>query len=337
MPVVRQFSKPQEIILTALCYAEVFQFPLRLEEFSAYMPLEVVAPKELELCLHQLVASGVLAHQNGLFAFSNRSDLFEKRGSQRQHFHEKWEKIRQFLPGLLAHRWIKGVLLTGSMAAKNPDGKADADLLLILDSKRMWLGYLWIRLWCRFRKQGLFCPNYVIGDCDLKLNFPNYPTAIEYAMSVPLKWHRVWQDMERENTWLTEVLPNSKPFQARREDLEVKASVFSKIVDGLIGSPFGAVLNACERLRLTLKTKGLYMPSPWVYKPHAPTRQIHILKRLLTNMDACQIAFSEFRQQIGAQLAYLERAEKKWVAKFKPLETTREETRLAKTCGSKIP
>lgn len=311
-----KLSPEQEALLTALCYGEVFQFPLARDEFKIYSPLQNISEESLSLNLQFLEEQGLITRAGAYYSFPGNEDFYQGRTSKNKHYQEKWRTINACIPQLIRHSWIKAVLLTGSMAAKNPDGKADADLLLVLDTKRIWIGYLWVRLWCRFKRKGLFCPNYVLSENHLKLNFPNYFTAVEYAMAVPLKTNGALLRMEMENPWLREMLPNCQPFSERTQELPYKPTLFSKLVDLLVASSIGWFLNFLEYRRLRRKTKSAYMPSPGVYKPHAPTRQLRIINELLESMDKRKLSFNIFRRHLEKGLRELEKAEEQWFAQL---------------------
>jgi len=308
-----KLSPSQETILAALCYGEIFSFPLRREEFHTYMPLRQVSKEMLASDLEELVQKKLVHHHRGYYTLAGREADIEAREDKVERYERKWALIGQELPSLLRHSWVKGVLLTGSMAAKNPDGKADADLFLVLESKRMWVGYLFVRLWCKLRKKGHFCPNYVLAESELALAFPNYFTAIEYAMSVPMKWGDCWPAMELANPWLKTYLPNCANFTERKALLSCRRTFWSKGLDLALRSPVGWVLNKLEWWRLLYKTKGIYTPTPLVYKPHSPKRQWLIFKKLRQSLDNHRIEFAPLRAHIDAEIELLDAAGNQWL------------------------
>lgn len=330
-------SPSQETILAALCYGEIFNFPLRVEEFFTYMPLRPISPEALKEDLNALIQKELVYHHDGYYTLAGRVGDIEARENKAGRFDRKWARLREELPGLLRHSWVKGVLLTGSMAAKNPDGNADADLLLVLDGRRMWIGYLWVRLWCKMGRKGHYCPNYVLAESELSLSFPNYFTAIEYAMSVPLKWHDCWPAMESANPWFKSYLPNSLPFRDRMDPLPFQRSIWSRCMDWIIESPIGWILNKLEWWRLRYKTKGIYTPTPLVYKPHSPKRQWLIFKKLRESLNRHRIEFAPLRAHIDSEIELLEEAGNHWQSDDrKTSASSAKNARVGDVCSNKI-
>ncbi len=303
---------PEDAVLVAVAYADCFDFPLLTEEIATYLPLRTMERAEIEETLGTLLASHRLEKENGYWCLPGRAFLAQARQGKSSLVEKKWAEIHRYLPPVLALSWLKAVLLTGSLAAKNPTERADADLLLILDHRRMWLGYLVLRLFFRMRKPIEFCPNYAISDRSLALAFPNLFTAIEFSMAIPLKSGKVLARFEAANAWYRKLTPNAPSLAAKRVDVTPRRQWRWRVLDGIVRSPLGWLLDRLEYHRLRWRTKGLYQPGETVYKPHPPTRQYVIFQELEKRLNRHRIAAHPVRDHLSKQRGELAREMKAW-------------------------
>ncbi len=303
---------PDDAVMAAFSYADVFNFPLKLEEAPFYIPFRPMTAAEIADAAHGLRKRGRLCERDGYWLLPGREQSVVNRRDTEPMLAEKWSRIRRRLPPLLGFSWVKAVMLTGSLAAKNPTGEADADLLLVLDHRRMWLGYLLARLWCRMGRDIEFCPNYAISDRSLPLMFENLFTAVELGKAIPLKDNALLDDLERENAWSRRFLPNAPALRAKAVKVPCRRTVATKLVDFLVRSPLGWALDRLERWRLNRRTAGLFQPKDGVYKPHPPARQCGILESLLRRLDRYDIAAPGLRRHLLEQCQALEDAGRGW-------------------------
>ena len=305
-------SPSEEMVLAALCYGDIFDFALTVAEIATYAPFLHCQPEELATVADALVARGKIGKRNGYLFLSGRDALAEKRRKKVDLVAEKWTLIHHHLPPLVALSFVKGILLTGSLAAKNPTPKADADLLLILDHRRMWIGYLAIRLWLRRQKHIEFCPNYAISDRSLALVYPNLFTAIELSIAVPLKYGPAVEELESVNGWWRELIPNGPRLAEKRVDIPARSTLLTTAISLLVASPLGWLLDRLEYGRLRWRTRGHYLPNRSVYKPHPPTRQYRIFKAFQTRLDREGLAVPAIRAHLAKEFPILEQAMNAW-------------------------
>lgn len=301
-----------EAVLAAICYADIFDFALRREEIRTYLPLIIMSEAEIATALDGLVAMRRLMVDAALYYLPERGALVAMRRERDQVAVEQWAHIQRSLPALLHAPWIKAVLLTGSLAAGNPLPQSDIDLFLILDHRRMWLGYLMVRLWSRMPRSVEFCPNYCVTDKSPKLLFPNLFTAIEWSMAIPLKWGVELDIMERENAWYRKFLPNAPVPAEKQRCLNQSKNLFFRAFDWLLASRLGALLDRLEYRRLVWRTGKRYLPDASVYKPHPPSRQALIFAKFMRALDSAGLEAVELRVHINEQLALLNKKNRDW-------------------------
>ncbi len=218
-------SSTQEAVLTALCYGEVFHFPLLLEEIYRYLPDKRATNKDiLEAINHLIRKKQVLRNGNYFFLASTNKQVLR----DRQMTHQQSQiKLDQAKKSLIYLRWIPSLLfigVSGSVAADSADDEADIDLFIICEEGTLWvtrlLTYFVLSLLGRRRAyheknpNGKLCANFFITDQALSLpkKRQNVYTAHEIAQVVPLfsrknTYLRFWQA----NKWLSTFLPHAYP------------------------------------------------------------------------------------------------------------------------------
>jgi len=256
----------------------------------------------------------MLVRDGEYLALPDRAHLPELRRGKEAALNRKWNKLKTHLPRLMAPVWVKGVLLTGSMAAGNAGNRDDIDLLLILDKRRMWLGYLLFRMAARRIADIEICPNYVISDAACTLPFPNLFTAVEWSMARPLKLGPALMAMEQANAWCRDYLPNLRSLEDKRVDLGDTSVKMSRWLTWFVFSPLGWLADRFEYTRLKWRTRGCYQPQPHIYKPHPPTRQRVIFENWTLRLDRYQLEATRVRRHIREQEPILQAAIANWEA-----------------------
>ena len=305
-------AKMEDAVLSAVCYADLFDYAPTLDELPVYLPFMQMNAAERRTVVRKLVKQGRLAQQEPFFFMPGRQKLVPLRQERIKNAERKWEQIQRLLPPLLAVEGVKSVLLTGSLAANNSPAEADADLFLILEHKRMWLAYLFFRLWARRIKEIEFCPNYAISEKDLDLLYPNVFTAIEWSMAIPVKYSSLLEDMERSNPWCRQFIPNAYSLKEKERAIVERPTPFTRLLNLIIRSPLGWCLNRLEYYRLQFRTRGRYTPRKSIYKPHSPARQYNILKQWIIRLDQYDVEAFPVRAHFQEHGHTLEQALKKW-------------------------
>ncbi len=135
------FARPLYIrraILKTLIYASIFDFPLKKEEiWQRLITDKRISFKEICFWLDRLVKKGVIRKENQYYwpeflpfpeTLSSKKIILEK-----QRLAQKTANFLKIFP------WIKLVAATGSLGAENISPNDDIDLLILTQSKRLWL------------------------------------------------------------------------------------------------------------------------------------------------------------------------------------------------------
>ncbi|MCB1045526.1 MAG: hypothetical protein KDC35_21480 [Acidobacteria bacterium] len=301
-----------ETVLAGLCYANIFNFPVRVNELKSYLPLERLTTDQIQQVLDLLVMQKRAYVQDGFYSLHQCPELVAQRKSRENTSASKWVSAVPALQKLLAFGFIRAAVLTGSVAANNAHKSADIDLLLVMDHRRMWLGFAVIRLWARMQKQCHPCPNYVIGDNQMKLLYPGYFTAVEFALAKPIKSVERIHEIQTHNAWLRQWTPSARSLWDKAESLPQDRRWYHRLIDWVVDSPVGALLNRLEFKRISWRTRGLYQPNPYIFKPHSPHRSIHIHQALFEQLSSLGIDDSDLGKHLNQSLSFLVAEAERW-------------------------
>ncbi|MCX6725724.1 MAG: hypothetical protein NT052_00190 [Candidatus Shapirobacteria bacterium] len=219
----------QEKILKTLAYADVFAYPLTLEEIHKFLISDTgnVRRETQNEIRKQLNEDSYLVlhitYHDGFYCFKNRQKIIQQRLQRFKWSQEKTKIAQEVANWLRLIPFIKMVSVTGNLAMKNADENDDIDLLIITGQKRLWLTRLLtiflIELVSKRRRPGdkkvkdKICLNMFLDEKHLA--FPkseqNLFTAHEICQ-LKILWQRekVYQKFSKENQWYKKFLPNWK-------------------------------------------------------------------------------------------------------------------------------
>lgn len=204
-----QFSKA---ILETLIYADIFDYPLTVEEVHRYL-IEVKASRQMvKALLHDgMLLEGRVARCNGHFALSGRERLFSLRERRNEIARARWQRAKRYA-WLLAHLpFVRMVAVTGALTMNNVEEEDDIDFLIVTVPGRLWLCRGLVVLLVRIADMWghRLCPNYFLSERALMMEQRDLFTAHELAQMVPLYGLAVYRRIRRLNSWSTAYLPNA--------------------------------------------------------------------------------------------------------------------------------
>lgn len=265
-------------ILRTILYADIFDFPLTLDEIHHFLIADHVVPRsivERHLCESRTLRS-LLVHQAPYYALAERLPIILAR--------MKREAVAQQLYGVVKHYggWIaclpfvRMVAITGSLAMHNPAGEHDdLDYMVITEPGRVWLTRgLIIGLVRIMRLRGVnICPNYVVASDQLEQKRQDIFIAHEITQMIPIYGLELYQKFRSANSWAQMYQGNAHhPFR-REMDFQVPNKGLKTFVEWLLRGRIGDWLEFWEYRRKQVKF------APRVHKPQASAEiDTHIVK-----------------------------------------------------------
>ncbi len=195
-------------VLETLAYADVFDYPLRLEELHRYLTVSA-APEELNEALSNL--NGFIETRSNYYFLTGREQtvaLRQKRNTISQFAFQRAIRYGQIL-GMLP--FIRMVGLTGSLAVCNCDEAGDLDYMIVAAHGRVWTARAFALLFNRLTKLAgnVICPNLIISERTLEWRQKDLYSARELCQMIPITGADVYVRLRQANAWTKEFLPNA--------------------------------------------------------------------------------------------------------------------------------
>jgi predicted nucleotidyltransferase len=201
--------------LASIVYHNVFDFPLTSGELIRWEVSEkYLKPFHLPKDVN---------YQKGYYFIKGREGLLLKRALRKRIFPHKYNIALNAAKLLSKIKWIKGVFLTGSIAMENGDINSDIDIMVVVESGRLWtsriLSYILLyarglkgRRYASGKEKDRLCLNMWLDESNLA--WPekdrNIFTAHEMLQVKPLlNKDNVFEKLLKENNWAKSFWPNA--------------------------------------------------------------------------------------------------------------------------------
>ncbi|MBU0974412.1 adenylyltransferase/cytidyltransferase family protein [Patescibacteria group bacterium] len=225
-------------ILLSLSYTDQFKYPLTKEEIF----LRIIGQtssytlKQVEGELLKMVSLGKIFVRKGYFFLKGSGKHIGTRLKRKQYSQKKWLEVEEFSNVIKHISWIKGILVTGSLAVNNVIENDDIDFMIVVQENRLWITRVLVSLFTFLkgkkrswngRYSNTWCLNLWLDDKSLELpkRLRNIYGAFEICQAVWVydKGNTRSKFFEL-NNWAIKFLPNYFSFQ-REVGLTEKGSL----------------------------------------------------------------------------------------------------------------
>jgi len=206
-------SKLQEFLIKTIAYADIFDYPLRLDEIKKYL----IGERAEKI----LIDRKSIGEKEGFYFLKGREGIVETRKER-----EKWSGRKLIIAQRTAEKlkiipFVKMIGITGALSMDNCQEDDDIDLLIITDADCLWLTRLLIillspLLGIKRRKpkernvKDKICFNLFLDESHLKIEPESLFLAHEIVQIKPVyDKGGVHYKFIRENRWVEEYLPNA--------------------------------------------------------------------------------------------------------------------------------
>jgi hypothetical protein len=207
-------------VLATLAYTEQFLFPLNIDELYQRLIKSSSTKSSITASLKKLQKLGLIEQQQEYWKLrAGQADL-DLRLSREALSKTRQAEIQELLKIIGWIPWIRGIAVTGSLAMNNARPKSDIDVLIVVDSKRLWMSRLAVslitlamgkrRTWSG-GKTDSWCFNLWFDSRHLALskNRQNLYSAYEICQA---KWiydrHETKNKFYQDNNWVKFWLPH---------------------------------------------------------------------------------------------------------------------------------
>lgn len=248
-------------ILRALAYADLFDYPLNIEELHRY---QIETAYSMEEIAWQLATNALLreatSYSDGYYCLKGRELVFAARRERARASARVWRRARLYCKLIARLPFVRMVAVTGALAVDNISSRPDIDLLVVTQAGRVWIcrrliiGY--VRLARLFHDD--LCPNYIISENNLNLEQRDLFTAHELVQMAPLHGIKLYRKMIEQNEWVRDYL--SAAFGEKTDGARVEAvrrGVFQRALECVLSLSIFDGWERWEMKRLRRKLRSL--------------------------------------------------------------------------------
>lgn len=227
-------------ILRTVLYADVFNFPLTLDEIHRYLISDQRFTKQA--IQNTLAQSSQLTHylyqSSDYICLKTHQEIIGIRTIREAISIELWNQAMQY-GQLLSHiPFVEMVALTGALAVRNPSAvDDDFDYLLITQPKRVWLArffaVIMVRIIRLFGRE--LCPNYVLASDQLQQSRQDLYIAHEITQMQPIYGEILYQKMVAQNQWVQSYLPNMTAYATSQDQPRRLRKGLEWVLSGWLG------------------------------------------------------------------------------------------------------
>lgn len=229
-------------LIDPLIYADTFDCAATLDELWRYNRVAIDrAALELRLSRDRALRR-VLIERDGLYCLADRPALLAERARGIDRAQDLERRARRVARVLCLCPFVRGLVLTGSVAARNASAGADVDMLVIVAPGRLATTFLVLGTASRLVGRRVFCPNYYASEQELAMEPRNLYVAREVAQARTLVGEP--DVLTRSNPWLASVLPNAP---AARDDWPAPRAVRTTMQRWLEAPLRGSLGDRLER------------------------------------------------------------------------------------------
>lgn len=268
MPDISLSTSDQDVlrrsIIKTLAYADIFDYPLTLDEIHRYLVEEYATSEEI----HEVLSSGSIipeniVEKNAYYALPGREQIIETRIHRSKIALDLWPAAIKYGEMMARLPFVRMVAVTGSLAVDNENSN-DIDYLIVTKPGRLWICRGLVILVVRWaRLQGIVvCPNYLISENALLINRRDLYAAHELTQMVPLAGFDIYKRMREVNRWTDKFLPNAGglPVTDIRPQARIAQNPLTRFAEWILSSRPAGLLEKWEMTRKIRKFKQL-MPS----------------------------------------------------------------------------
>lgn len=254
----------QKAILHTLAYADVFDYPLSLDELYRFIIAdELTGLSSFKKALTRIKADGKrIEADDEYFFLKGRQKIVAIREKRKKWSREKTKVAEKATRWLKIIPWVEMVAVTGSLAMKNSEENDDIDLLIITAKSHLWLTrgivVLFLRILGLYRQpnkiKNKICPNMFLDEEHLSVPKKERDifSAHEVCQLRPV-WDRdnIYKKFLEANRWAKRYLPNVVKIESKLKMAKEpkKNSVITLIVQ-LINFPITFFETLAYRLQL---------------------------------------------------------------------------------------
>jgi len=248
------------IALRLVFYFDIFHHPLSSQEIWTLGFNTPLSAEALQHTLDSLVARGILERLETWYFPPGRSAGVARRQLLARRSQQLWRRVPLAVMLLERMPFVRGAVVTGSLAKNAVAEGADIDFLVFTARNRVWicrslLAVLRKILPGQLRKH--LCTNVFLAEDGMSYDQRTLYIAVEIATAIPVSNPALATRFLWENRWITQFLPGvtvTKPADLR---LKTSDGPIESPLQGGVGDQLESMLARSWRRYWHLKYSGL--------------------------------------------------------------------------------
>jgi len=236
-----------EALIRSLCYSDIFDFPLKLDEIVRYAPNQAISIDEAEARLNtEGPLTGVIKRNGDFYYLEGRGDNCQRRLDREAESRQQLDSALRRLIPLQGIPFLRAAAITGALAAHNSPAGDDVDLLIITSRGRTWTAYFFLRLWRRFGHNPDICFNVFISESDLVFHNQNLFYAREILGALPIFNSDVYERFIYANPWIFRIFPSWSKIRSRDKYRLPVSPLWrrrQRYLERMLGGAFGDLID----------------------------------------------------------------------------------------------
>jgi hypothetical protein len=211
----------EKAIIRTLIYADIFDFPLTIQEIHKWLISKKTQPRYIEKALKKEDLRFKIEDLGGYYFLNGRKNIVRLRKERQKSSYIYIRKAKIISWFLKLIPWIKLVGVSGGLAMENAGKSDDIDLFIICSKKRLWISRLFtliiLSILGQRRKRrdlkkqasGKICTNLFLEEDQLEQKSKDLFTAHE-VLQMKVIWQRggIYSKYLADNEWVFKFLPN---------------------------------------------------------------------------------------------------------------------------------
>ena len=195
-------------IFDGVVYGDLFDCAMEAEEVVRFSR-QPTSEAQVMTASESMRVRSVIGRKGDYFFLKGRDDLVARREETRARARRLRRRAERVTRWIQMVPFVRGVLLTGSVAAEAAPEDADIDLMIIVAPSRLALVFLLLGGFSSLTRRRLYCSNYYLSEDQLVIDRRNLFIAHEIAQARPLSG--IADRFFEANEWIRDFLPNYEP------------------------------------------------------------------------------------------------------------------------------
>lgn len=237
-------------ILKTICFFELFDYPLTLEEIHYYLWEYSSSLDNVRKNIRKMI-SKELGRKGEFYFLKGQEKIVQIRREREKISQKKWRKAKRISWFLQKVPYIRMIAVCNSLAINNAKEESDIDIFIISKKNRLWIVRFLVTKFLKFfgqlqqrnNKKDLICPSFYVTEEKLSLrnlirNSDDFYLYYWISQLKPVFGRKIYKNFIKDNDWVKEKLINMRESKFKIKNYSITQRLFELII-----SPFSNILE----------------------------------------------------------------------------------------------